>query len=265
MTMRKASSPLASLLIISAIDLLVCCLTAGIMLFLVFQPSLRADRSSAVLNAERGSAGTFQVPVTIIVRNNGPNQLVASNSPPSGYEEIAGANASKLMKTRLYRAQKATPPVLNLGADNAAGRVSATIAVVANDKIITKTIDCMTGDQVGAEIDPAAEYPINITRCSAPTMCYHYAIVPAQTTPPTWAEVCGRRTDGGSLAEKFAAATRTCGFQRDNKRGEWVSNGLLISSCEPTPVPATKCQVETTEMLARRDVPLTVDACGVDP
>lgn len=263
--MRKAGSPLARLLIISAIDLLVCCLTAGIMLFLVFQPSLRADRSSAVLNAERGSAGTFQVPVTIIVRNNGDNQMVPSNGPTDGYEEIAAANASPQVKTRIWRATRANPSVLTLGAANAAGHVSATITVVADDKITTKAIDCMSGEQVRAEIDVAADDQIKIPRCGAPTICFHYAIVPAQKVPPVWAEVCGRRTDGGSLTEKFAAAARTCGFQRDDERGEWVSKGRLISSCESTPVPATKCQVETTEILARRDVPLTEDVCGVEP
>lgn len=263
--MRKAGSPLASLLIISAIDLLVCCLTAGIMLFLVFQPSLRADRSSAVLNAGRGSDGAFQVPVTIVVRNNGNNQLVPSIGPPNGYEEIAAANASPQVKTRIWRATRPSPPVLTLGAANAAGHVSATITVVADDRINTKAIDCISGDQVRAEIDVAADDQIRIPRCGAPTMCYHYAIVPAHTTRLAWAQYCFVRTDGGSWAEQLADATRTCGFQHDQERSEWVSKGKQIASCGPMPRANTDCQNGTAEILARRDVLLTEDVCGVEP
>ncbi|CAO3433889.1 hypothetical protein [Azospirillum endophyticum] len=263
--MRKANSPLANLLIISAIDLLVCCLTAGIMLFLVYQPSLRADRSSAVLNAGRGADGIFQVPVTIIVKNNSDNQLVPSNGLPEGFEEILAVNASPQAKTRILRVTRAAPPVLTLGAANAAGRVSATITVVADGKIMTKTIDCTSGDQVRAEIDLDANDQISIARCGAPTMCYHYAVVPPQTAPPAWAELCFLRTDGGSWLEKVAAATHTCGFRHEEERNEWVSKGKFLSNCEPTPATTTGCQGGAVEILARRDVPLTEGACGGEP
>lgn len=264
--MRKAGPPLANLLIISAIDLLVCCLTAGIMLFLVFQPSLRADRSSAVLNAGHGADGIFRVPVTIIVRNNGDNQLVPSNGLPDGFEEIVAANASPQAKTRILRVTRTAPPVLTLGAANPAGHVSATITVVADDKITTKTIDCTSGDQVRAEIDLGANDQISIPRCGAPTMCYHYAVVPPRTAPPAcWTELCFLRTDGGSWSEKLAAATRTCGFRHDEERNEWVSKGRQLASCEPVPRTDTECQAGTAEILARCDVPLTEDACGGEP
>jgi hypothetical protein len=84
-------SPLGTLLIISAVDMLLCCFTMGVMLFLVFQPSLNSDRASAKLLGINGfepiaaaGVGHLAAPTVIIIDNLAANQVVASNLPP-GY------------------------------------------------------------------------------------------------------------------------------------------------------------------------------------
>src|SRR4051794_19783307 len=86
--MTSPKSSLATLLVISAIDLLLCCFTMGVMLFLVLQSSQRTDVSRSQLLAIGGrdaiaatGAGLLVTPAVIILDNLGSNRAVAVDLP----------------------------------------------------------------------------------------------------------------------------------------------------------------------------------------
>lgn len=83
--MTAPRNTLGVLLIISAIDLLVCSFTAGVMLFLIFQPSLRTDLSSGVANSisQKGTTSSNALsPVVVIIRSMNDKQTKFTFEPP---------------------------------------------------------------------------------------------------------------------------------------------------------------------------------------
>ena len=83
--MTTPRTSLGILLIISAIDLLICSFTAGVTLFLIFQPSLRTDVRSGVSNSisENGTISNKALsPVVVIIRSINDNQTKSTFEPP---------------------------------------------------------------------------------------------------------------------------------------------------------------------------------------
>jgi hypothetical protein len=175
--MARRSSPLAGLLIISAIDLLLCCLTAGIMLFIVFQPSQRSDRSSAMIgslndgrdNGVQAGAGSQLAPTMIIVKS-AYGDLLKPTSDASGYRSISGHGSALNQATAILISTSASPGKLILEPARANREFSARIALAVNSHLVTQDVRCGTGGQGQVAIDPEADEPIKLS-CSEVTQC----------------------------------------------------------------------------------------------
>lgn len=214
--MTSRGSPLASLLIISAIDLLLCCLTAGIMLFLVFQPSQRSDRSSAILGvsveeSDNGSAaggGSQLAPTTIIVKMAYGDRLEPAGGS-SGYKSIQGHDSSSTQSTTVLVSTSASADVLTLAPVRANRAFRGQIVLAVNGSLFTQDVGCGTGGRGQVTIDPEQDEPIQ-AKCSEITEClygealsdreykYFHQFVKAADKVPEQALHCSR-VDGSHL------------------------------------------------------------------
>ena len=138
--MAGPKAPLATLLIISAIDLLLCCFTMGVMLFLVFQPSQRNDASLSLLSSTSGNKpfpsrgpGSLNSALVIIVDNLEANLLDASKSP--GFEKKSqirtAASGVTGSATFIFIAKDPSAQVPLVLASNGTGATRAKVSVAS--------------------------------------------------------------------------------------------------------------------------------------
>lgn len=167
MAVSATESSLPRLLIISAIDLLLCCFTMGVMLFLVFQPSLRPDRASALsrhlsVSAQQAEGiAALTAPVMLIIRNKLDNPL----QPISSTSEFTRVPAEKVRQTPaliVLTAQAASNLSSLTLRSNMSGRAtSVDILLGVQNTIQNETLTC-EGD---AEIEIDFFKPAVVKRC----------------------------------------------------------------------------------------------------
>jgi hypothetical protein len=84
---RTTENSLPRILIVSAIDILLCSFACGVMLFLIFQPTLRTDRQALLANAVQAneSLGSGEgAPALLIVHNSGSSPIL----PPTNSRRL---------------------------------------------------------------------------------------------------------------------------------------------------------------------------------
>lgn len=180
--MASPRPSLGVLIIISAVDMLLCCFTMGVMLFLVFQPSLSSSQALAkLLNLggfqplASGGAGHLATPAVIVIDNLGANRVLA-NPLPQGYtvpttigptSGVTAAGASGPVV--LTAVESPDLAELRLRSPQNGGATLARISVAAHGGFSLKTLDCPRGGELS--IDLARNDPI-ATRCDADeTLC----------------------------------------------------------------------------------------------
>jgi hypothetical protein len=153
----RGTSSLARLLIISAIDLLLCCFTMAVMLFLVFQPSLRSDVSSALAHAgrtnaqgsETGAVGeSLGSPLVLIIRNTGGNQLKPKNLP-ADFVRIPSRDSTRFFYIS-NRSERL--PKISLMSNTDGGSTQATVWLAAQQSLRSEEVNCDGGAEVEVTI-----------------------------------------------------------------------------------------------------------------
>lgn len=168
--MAGRGTSLGPLLIISAIDLLLCCLTAALMLFLIFQPTQRSDRSSALFHGTAGDgqsrqllASGRQATTIVMVDNFGETRLVAKGA--SDYQVVASASAT----STIFRSVGPVGP-LRLSPADPGSRFVAHIAVTKRGKLFSGDWECVGGAISSVTVDASSDPPVTMNcpnRCIA--------------------------------------------------------------------------------------------------
>lgn len=189
--MAGRGTSLGPLLIISAIDLLLCCLTAAVMLFLIFQPSQRTDRSSALFQGTSGAESAQQLdvggqaPTIVIVENRGETRLVVA--PSSDYQAIE----SRSSKSTIYRSL-GPAATLRLVPEDSSKRFLAHIVVTKGGKLFSNNWGCAGGTSSEVIVNPTSESLVEMTcpstcatagKANKPG-CVHLVLIPGDAAKP---------------------------------------------------------------------------------
>lgn len=173
-----ASSPkssLATLLIISAIDLLLCSFTMGAMLFLIFQPSQRNDRGSAITRHSAGSrseiqsiaSGARDSPAVIVIENLSQNRF-ATVDIPSGYRTIGSSkDPGRTLAFAAFIGDQ--PSSLTLESQRGNGKTEALISVAMGGNLFTQAVHCSSDADASVILGEKPAVEINCR--SPPTLC----------------------------------------------------------------------------------------------
>ena len=171
--MTNSRSSLGTLLIISAVDMLLCCFTMGVMLFLVFQPTLSSSQTATKLLGIAGfetipsaGAGLLATPAVIVIDNLGPNRVFAA-SPPPGYAvpTTIGPSAVTISASGplvLTAVESPSLAELKLRSTKDNGPTLAKISLAAHGTFYPGKLDCPNGGELS--IDLTRNNPI-LTRC----------------------------------------------------------------------------------------------------
>ena len=175
--MTAAKAPLATLLVISAIDLLLCCFTMGVMLFLIFQPSQRSDLSRGQLQARTdqepvttSGVGALNSPIVIVVENIGANPLRPFSRPEQF--KLVSQSAQQNADTTIFTAlgSGGLPDLIlqsNTGTNTAS--TSAKVSVAVQGHLFHKPVHCDHGARVVIDLDSPT--PINDKCDPVTTLC----------------------------------------------------------------------------------------------
>ena len=156
--MAAPRNSLVVLLVISAIDLLVCSFTAGLMLFLIFQPSLRADESSGVENSlyQKGTTSNDALsPVVVIIRSTNDKQTRFSFEPPDF--KFIEERSSRLLHVLISKVPN--PRSFSFKSD---GPWSFRVSVLSQGRLTQVPVECPSKLKK-LTIDSAEELPIKFT------------------------------------------------------------------------------------------------------
>ncbi|MET4841505.1 hypothetical protein ABIF62_002000 [Bradyrhizobium japonicum] len=153
----KAS--LATLLIISSIDLLLCSFTMGVMLFLIFQPTQREDRGSAITQGSAANRtgipsflGQHASPAIVVVENLTENRLMPS-SVPAGYRKVdSTSNPGRTLVFVVYPGRDPSSLILETEKIEAGQKAEAQISVASQGTLIKKSLKCSAGGRTTIEI-----------------------------------------------------------------------------------------------------------------
>jgi hypothetical protein len=223
--MSSGRAPLATLLIISAIDLLVCCLTAGVMLFLVFQPSQRADRSSAVQSRSRPvtqatlkRTGASAAPIILIVRNRGDSPLEPHGLSSTGYQLLkASSGAVSSASDQLVLTTTAPGSPISF-VPRSKAPFAARISVVHSGKIQSQDVVCSSEGGGTVTVDPAAAIPVH-SLCDTIAQCeptFALTFLPAGNAPPLrttkFAGQCAVLDNLAHTIDQVQAVASECGL-----------------------------------------------------
>lgn len=172
-------SSLATLLIISSIDLLLCSFTMAVMLFLIFQPSQRSDRGSAITQASsEGRAGSQSLvgehnsPAIIVVENLSQAKLTAV-TVPAGFRTVDSSTApGRTLTFVAFVGQEPSSLILETQQD-VSGATEAQIAVAAGGILSRREMKCDSGGQATVHLGDIVSID---TKCrEGALLCSHRA------------------------------------------------------------------------------------------
>jgi hypothetical protein len=268
------TTSLARLLIISAIDLLLCCFTMGVMLFLVFQPSQRGDRSSALSNLSGGTVGSAAAAEVegegspaILVITSRQNNLDLAALPPS-FVRLPSTNIAHDESSFVFtNPSPDTIPRFSLKTKNDHGPTEANIWLSVHNRLNPLRVRCNGGAQVtfdlsksnpltancaylvttGCPLDDGRSYPINTNVFDSDST--HIVQLPPQWLATVhgsaYAQTCLLNIDYDKLAQLCNKDTSTLNVPVTLRASERSCIGKWYRDTSKTPT-IGRCYSHTT-------------------
>ena len=229
------------------------------MLFLVFQPSQRADRSSAVQSGSQSVAeakskriGASAAPIILIVRNEGESPLDPDNLASTDYQLLSATPTSTPTGSDQIVLAATAPggPVSFVPRDTTAS-FDAKISVERSGTILSQQVTCSNEGGGTVTVDPTAASPIHSV-CNTSTLCepgIALTFVPAGTAPPAAANAeyiaCELVDQERRTLDQVKAAALSCGLgaELDGSLNQihcffvGIPHGILCNATEPSEHP----------------------------